>query len=378
MVVFNHLVLRGLSCLEDTVNVLPVALSEGTLRVGYLLITSQLGPLHSYLITDEWLHATPTLLLGSKPISLRSSPSHKGSCLGASQTESAMKSRRVGIHDGPFHADEVTACALLILADRVDIDQIVRTRDPTVLDDCEYVCDVGGIYDPAIKRFDHHQSDYTGSFSSAGMILKYLHEEQAFSDLEFKALNESLVIGVDAHDNGKAELVPGHCSFSNVVSNYMPIERGSSSKEGERAFREALEFVVGHVKRLLARVHYIESCRSTVKAAMDQSGDCMFFEDNIPWLENYFEMGGEDHPARFIVMPSGDHWKLRGVPPSWDDRMSVREPLPEAWAGLLEGQLKEATGIDGALFCHKGRFISVWETKEDALKAYEMVKSQRS
>ncbi len=56
-----------------------------------------------------------------------------------------MKSpRSVGIHDGTFHADEVTACALLILFDLVDIKHIVRTRDPELLANCEYVCDVWG------------------------------------------------------------------------------------------------------------------------------------------------------------------------------------------------------------------------------------------
>ena len=35
----------------------------------------------------------------------------------------------------------------------------------------------------------------------------------------------------------------------------------------------------------------------------------------------------------------------------------------------LEEELKKVSGIKGAIFCHKGRFISIWETKEDALKA---------
>jgi uncharacterized UPF0160 family protein len=57
--------------------------------------------------------------------------------------------------------------------------------------------------------------------------------------------------------------------------------------------------------------------------------------------------------------------------------MSVRHPLPLEWAGLLGDELKKASGIDGAIFCHKGRFISVWETKEDALKALQIVLDKR-
>src|SRR3984885_3813338 len=84
--------------------------------------------------------------------------------------------RSLGTHDGAFHADEVTACALLCLFNLIDLDKIVRTRDPNRLSQCEYVCDVGGIYEPADKQFDHHQVHYQGMMSSAGMVLKYLFE----------------------------------------------------------------------------------------------------------------------------------------------------------------------------------------------------------
>ena len=89
-----------------------------------------------------------------------------------------IQPRTLGTHDGSFHADEVTACALLILFDLIDIEGIVRTRDLKVLETCEFVCDVGGIYDDSIKRFDHHQVGYKGSYSSAGMILKYLKDQK--------------------------------------------------------------------------------------------------------------------------------------------------------------------------------------------------------
>jgi len=77
-------------------------------------------------------------------------------------------------------------------------------------------------------------------------------------------------------------------------------------------------------------------------------------------------------------MPAGEHWKLRGIPPTYERRMDVRHPLPAEWAGRLGSELKEKSGIEGAIFCHKGRFISVWETKEDALKALKIVLGKKS
>ena len=56
--------------------------------------------------------------------------------------------------------------------------------------------------------------------------------------------------------------------------------------------------------------------------------------------------------------------------------MKVRLPLPQEWAGLLGEELQKLSGIQGAVFCHKGRFVSVWETKEDAIAALDYILSQ--
>ena len=28
-------------------------------------------------------------------------------------------------------------------------------------------------------------------------------------------------------------------------------------------------------------------------------------------MENFFDLGGDVHPAQFVIMPSGKHWKLQ-------------------------------------------------------------------
>lgn len=277
--------------------------------------------------------------------------------------------RSFGTHDGTFHADEVTACGLLIVFDIVDPDLVNRTRSPQLLKQCEYVCDVGGAYDPKRKLFDHHQVTYTGDLSSAGMVLKYLKEGSLIEPDEYEFLNRSLIQGVDAHDNGKAMQVKGYCTFSNVVSNFTPITHDATPEMQNQAFKQALEFVCGHLRRLRERFRYMRSCQESVATAMKEGKECLVFEEGLPWLESFFELGGEDHPALFVIMPSGPHWKLRGVPPSFEERMKVRVPLPSEWAGLLDEDLQRVSGIPGAVFCHKERFISVWKTRDDAFKA---------
>lgn len=277
--------------------------------------------------------------------------------------------RSFGTHDGSFHADEVSACSLLLLFDCIDRDKIHRTRNVSQLASCDYVCDVGGLYDPSKRRFDHHQIDYQGTMSSAGMVLLFLKDQQMISEPLYDYFNKGLVMGIDAHDNGVARLEPGVSSFSQVVSNFLPIEYDSSAADLNEAFFRAVDFVLGHLERLRNRFVYTQGCESLVKKAMLEGSLALIFDRALPWMENFFELGGDLHPAQFVIMPSGKHWKLRGIPPTLSDRMKIRKPLPESWAGLQNKELQKVSGIPGAVFCHKGRFISIWETKEDALKA---------
>lgn len=281
--------------------------------------------------------------------------------------------RSFGTHNGAFHADEVTACALLIVTQLIDKDKIIRTRDHTKLQTCDYVCDVGGIYDPDKHLFDHHQADYTGQWSSAGMILQYLRSTGHLSNEEYHFLNHSLIQGVDAHDNGVELHMPGVCTYSQLISNFVPIPYDATSDMQDAAFHQALELAFGHVGRLLERFRYIHSFKKVVQEAMSSGKHCLVFSQSIPWMDCFFELEGEKHPALFVIMPSGDHWKLRGIPPNAREKMKVRHYLPESWAGLLEEDLKRASGIPGGIFCHKGRFFSLWKTKEDAEQALEKV-----
>ncbi len=278
-----------------------------------------------------------------------------------------------GTHDGSFHADEVTACALLCLFGRIDKEKVHRTRDPKILAQCEYVCDVGGVYDARLRRFDHHQADYRGSMSSAGMVLLYLREEGFLGDDLYDCFNTNLILGVDAHDIGQAKLELGTASFSQIVSNFLPIEYGGPEEEMNLAFFQALDFVIGHLDRIRRRHAYTVQCKAMVQKAMAEGTNALLFDRPLPWMENFFALGGAVHPAQFVVMPSGVHWKLRGIPPTLSERMQVRTPMPHEWAGLREEALRKISGIPGAIFCHKGRFISIWETKEDALRALHII-----
>ena len=66
-------------------------------------------------------------------------------------------STTIGTHDGTFHCDEALACSLLKMLPEYKNADIVRTRKPDKLDECDIVVDVGGVYNPGKHRYDHHQ-----------------------------------------------------------------------------------------------------------------------------------------------------------------------------------------------------------------------------
>src|SRR5512139_750518 len=109
---------------------------------------------------------------------------------------------RVVTHDGSFHADDVLAFALI----RVFRDpeaELVRTRDRDRIAAADVAIDVGDEYDPARRRFDHHQVSYQGHLSSAGMVLAWLEAEGCLSHELGATLRGQLVDFVDAVDNGR-------------------------------------------------------------------------------------------------------------------------------------------------------------------------------
>lgn len=99
----------------------------------------------------------------------------------------------IGTHSGVFHCDEVLACHMLLQIPKYENARIVRSRDDSVLKDCDIVVDVGAVFDPETFRFDHHQKTFQhtlGSLrpefadkfskvrlSSAGLIYTHFGEE---------------------------------------------------------------------------------------------------------------------------------------------------------------------------------------------------------
>ena len=82
-------------------------------------------------------------------------------------TDEVLKTA-IGTHSGTFHCDEALACGMLKLLPQFKDVPIVRTRNQSLLEKCDIVVDVGGIYDHKAKRYDHHQRTFTTVYEEIG------------------------------------------------------------------------------------------------------------------------------------------------------------------------------------------------------------------
>ncbi len=279
----------------------------------------------------------------------------------------------LGVHDGYFHADDVVCAALLFLAYGREHVHVVRSRDAQALSGCDYVLDVGE-EDLVTKDrvcLDHHQK---GSLVRPGgvkasalgklMDLMFADEEAALGEMRSRFLN-----ALEAEDNGQ-DLYPGGHIFSFV--DVMNLTWREDAREGDARFLSAAETALPVLERAVA------ACRDAAEAAVRvaralgaQAGSRILTLDaRYPWagaVIDHNRAHGEDRKL-FVVYPDGrGRWNLQVVPKERGSFAAERD-LPAAWAGLRGAELAAASGVPDAVFCHKARFLAVFESLGGAEK----------
>jgi uncharacterized UPF0160 family protein len=322
-------------------------------------------------------------------------------------------SGRIATHSGSFHSDDVFGVA--VLATLHPDHEIVRSRDPAVLQDANFLVDVGGESDPARGRFDHHQrgfdgarqrSDASGSvvraegYASAGLVWNAVgtdyvrqvaqHMGAVVDDATLATIAQdidlSLVRYLDLVDTGAASVAPGAFGLSSQVAllNSTWIEeQGLDGPAQARLQLERFREAVGIVQRLLHRL-VLRRIGQELAAAKVRQGqrllqDRVLYlpEGGMPWTAIVVR---EMPDVLLVVYPerdeSGQRFVLRTVPAA-QDSFANRMDLPRAWAGLRDAQLAEASGVPDALFCHTNLFIAVARSFEGALRMAELALGSR-
>lgn len=285
----------------------------------------------------------------------------------------------IATHNGPFHADEVLAVAVLLaLSPKASVSKVVRTRDPKLLEAADVVVDVGGVYNPATLRFDHHQKGGAGEresntikYSAAGLVWKEFGT--AFCQGNATVANmvdAEFISAVCALDNGQGSrsLTDNldHVTFSDTISAFNPTWLEESD---DLAFTSAFEAAVfwarNYLDRAVAQAKARAAAVNALDGAISEAADSRVIVLNrfMPVMD---DLVAKSDTALYLVFPQASDWLVQCVPPS-PGSFAQRKPLPAAWAGLRGSDLADVTGVTDAVFCHNGRFIGGASSREGAV-----------
>src|SRR3989344_5993986 len=284
-----------------------------------------------------------------------------------------MKKTLVVTHSGSFHADDVCAVAALKIM-MGDNFRIARTRVQRIIDSADIVVDVGGVYNPKKKRFDHHQVGVAVRpnkipFASFGLVWKSYGHKICRSKAVAQSIDEKMVQSIDAIDNGidiidsKSHIYP--YLFGHAISAFLPSWKEAENRDAiEKAFKQALVFAEGVIRREIIHERGKQESEKFFRKAYESAKDkrIVILNKSYDWCDvlNLFP------EPLFVIYPQEDNWHVKAV------RYNVRSfknrvDFPRLWAGKRAGDLVKVTGIKDALFCHTNRFLSVTETKEGAI-----------
>jgi len=284
---------------------------------------------------------------------------------------------KVATHSGTFHADDVFAYAMLRAATAGRI-ELTRTRDAGLLAAADVVFDVGGVFDRAARRYDHHMRDQPTRpagepFSSAGLVWRDFGaaavrtllpgaSPEAVATIAAK-VDKGLIRDVDLMDNGAMAPAPGHVS---TVIEAFNVTCAEDEGDETAAFLRAVEVAATVLTRVCAHAHAAALAARTVAEAARAARDprILVLDHRVPWEDAVFDLGLDR--ALYVVRPAGDAWTCSAVPPQRGS-FSQRLPLPEPWGGLRDAEFAEATGVADATFCHPARFVCGARSRDGAV-----------
>lgn len=284
-------------------------------------------------------------------------------------------------HNGSFHADDIFAAATLstYLEKKGEQFEIIRTRDPEIINSGDYVFDVGGVYDAEKNRFDHHQVGGAGQrtignlkveYAACGLVWKKFGIELCGSKASAELVDKRLFAPIDAGDNG-FDLVENKYEISQyLIQNAMLSMRPTWQEEDlneDEMFLKSVEIAKEILSREIIQAKDAVLAEELVISAYKNSADkrIIVLDKNYP-----FEYTLNKFPEPLYAIhykESSKHWMVRAV--REDPKTFInRKNFPKLWAGLRDDELQNVSGVSDAVFCHRGLFLAVSNSKEGAIK----------
>ena len=286
--------------------------------------------------------------------------------------------KRMAVHNGIFHADDVFGVALMqsIYNDL----EIIRTRDEELLKTCDIVSDVGN------GKYDHHHVDkirrengipYCGfgllwrDFGISYINAKFpdlsnLKEQQEVAE----KVDTILIQQIDAQDNGvdvMTSQVP-IMTLCDIIYTFIPT--GAGEDEIEKGFFEAVEFakkiLYKTTKKFVNSYENYRMIKNELKKQNVKESHILVLEKSVPWKDTILELDRNEDVLYVVYQDVTGSWCTQTVPKEANS-FAARKDLPKKWGGLNNDDLSKLTGIENCTFCHTALFICGNNTKEGAI-----------
>lgn len=290
----------------------------------------------------------------------------------------------IGTHSGSFHADDALGCA--VIATLYPSATITRSRDMGILAQCDILVDVGGEYDEARQRFDHHQKGFDEKrlngipYAGAGLVWKTygrryvqllvpeLSAEEAGQVVS--RVDELFIQHADAMDSGIAVDGPFDYGFTGLIHGLN--NTWAESDPDDERFELALYMAATALRSVtVGQAAQIRANTMVQKAEQQADGRILVMDvARLPYEEYVVAHMPE---VLFAVYPEsqGRQYQVKVIP-QVIGQFKARVDLPAEWAGLRDGALAAVTGVVDAVFCHNGRFIAGASSLEGALALAHM------
>ncbi|MEI2298430.1 MYG1 family protein [Ensifer sp. MJa1] len=286
-------------------------------------------------------------------------------------------------HSGGFHADELLST--VILTRLFPEARLVRSRQEEWIKPGadRVIYDVGGQYDAEARIFDHHQRgapvrEDGQPYSSFGLIWKHYGRDYLLAsaipaehvEAVHAAFDARFVLPIDLADNGALDPAMAGplagLTLPVLLETLKPVFDQSGPEADDHAFHSALAIARAFVEASVAQRAAKSRAEALVLQQIARAGEGRVLElpMGMPFRPAIVKSGA-DH-LLFVVHPREKDWCLTGIRKA-DEGFALRADLPEAWAGLTGRDLEAASGVEGASFCHNGRFVAAARTREAAL-----------
>lgn len=288
----------------------------------------------------------------------------------------------VRVHDGRFHLDDAMAVAIvrMVCAQHNIQTPVVRTRNdelPSV-----FTLDVGGVYDPAQFKFDHHQAGFEHRWMSVddesvefpmaacGLVWGHFGRRLAVNPEVFFAIEEWLV-QVDSFDTGHPEVL-GKTEATTLAGVIGMLQAEDIySAEQDECFAQAVVLCMRLLSNKIRDLEKLYAFENHVLDALEDSKDGILeLEEGGDWKSvasrHWEEFQEKGVKVCLFFGGKNTEWRVQTMAASPENPMSMACPAPKSIRGLRDSDLEDVTGIKDAAFVHPAGFLGGGFTYEAA------------